>query len=80
MKELFLRAIQNPEPLAAGSTEKQRKAYSTIEEFFLHESSRQPQTLRYGEHVFTFWTAGIRPMNFVVEYNGIREIMGFVAD
>lgn len=80
IKDLFLKAIQYPEPLAAGSNEKQRNPYKDIRDFFLEEATRQPQTLRYGPHIFTFWMAGIRPINFVVELEGVREIVGFVAD
>ncbi len=80
IKQLFLQAIQSPEPVAAGATEKQRKAYQSIDKFFCQEATREQQSLRYGTKIFTFWMAGIRPINFVVEYNGVREIVGFLAD
>jgi hypothetical protein len=80
IRQLFLQAIQHPEPLAAGALGKQRKAYKSIDEFFMKEASREQQTLRYGDKVFTFWLAGIRPINFVVEYNGERVSVGLVAD
>lgn len=80
IKELFLQAIQYPEPVAAGSQEKQRIPYTSINDFFLEEASREVQTLRYGRNIFRFWMAGIRPINFVVELNDVREIVGFVAD
>lgn len=80
IKELFLQAIEYPEPVSAGSNEPQRKVYHDIETFFLKEGSREVKSLRYGPHIFTFWMAGIRPINFVVELNNVQEIVGFVAD
>ncbi len=80
IRALFLKAVQYPEPVAAGSREMTRKSYRTIEDFFQHEASREVRTLRYGSRTFRFWLAGIRPINFVVEYDGKEEIVGFVAD
>ncbi len=84
IKALFLQAIQYPEPIPAGSLQKQRKPYTSIEEFFHYEGSRERQTITYGNTRFFFWMTGIRPINLVVaiEENGVekREIVGFFAD
>lgn len=74
IKDAFLEAIKNP-------LNTKTKSYTSIEDFFEDNGKREKKTLTSKDGViFTYWVSGVRPVNYVVEKDGKKEIVGFVAD